>query len=256
MKKDIVKRLEKKIEGKPCLSDEFHSQTNNTRIDSIDPKSIPRSWTKIHFKTYPRLDRFFLPKVWKTGSLSAILKHRRSIRQFNGYVSKEQLSYLLFYSCGLMAVGKTLDETRRPYPSAGARYPLEVYPLILNCKGIRPGLYHYNVKENSLESLLGEDLTIWLARNTGNEEWITKSAVVFIITGVVERTRVKYRDRGYRYILIEAGHLGQNIVLLATELKLGSCSIGGFIDNQFNRLLDIDKQKEVTLYLIAVGKPG
>lgn len=129
-----------------------------------------------------------------------------------------------------------------------------MYPIILNCKGIEKGLYHYNVKENILEVLLKENLNRWIIKTTGGEKWIANSSVVFVITGVLDRTRIKYGDRGYRYSLIEAGHLGQNLCLLATELGLGTCPIGGFIDKEVNELLDIILQKEVALYLIAVGK--
>jgi SagB-type dehydrogenase family enzyme len=82
---------------------------------------------------------------------------------------------------------------------------------------------------------------------------VGKAAVILFITGVLDRTRIKYGERGYRYVLIETGHLGQNIALLATELGLGSCALGGFIDSEVNVLLDINLQKEFVLYLIAVG---
>ena len=60
---------------------------------------------------------------------------------------------------------------------------------------------------------------------------------VIIITGVLDRTRIKYKDRGYRYVLLEAGHMSQNICLLATELGLSSCALGGYIDSEFNKLV-------------------
>ncbi|MBI2641937.1 SagB/ThcOx family dehydrogenase, partial [Candidatus Roizmanbacteria bacterium] len=136
---------------------------------------------------------------------------------------------------------------------AGARYPLEIYLVVLNCFNLDEGLYHYNVKENILELLLKKDLSELLSKATGGEFWIKSIGVVFIITGVLDRTRIKYGDRGYRFVLIEAGHLAQNICLKATEFGLGTCPIGGFIDDEVNQLLDIHIQKEFTLYLIAIG---
>ena len=115
-------------------------------------------------------------------------------------------------------------------------------------------MYHYNIKENFLELLLEEDLREWVIESTSGEKWIANTSVIFIITGVLDRTRIKYGERGYRYALLEAGHLGQNICLLATELGLGSCALGGYIDQEVDKLLDIDLQEEFTLYLIAVGK--
>ena len=256
MKNNNVKKLLEKIEGKQSISDKFHSFTKNKKLEITIPKDVPQSWVKIHFKTYPRLDNVNLDNgKMPANKLTELLKRRRSIRQFSGLpISKKELSCLLFSSSGLTSLGKTFDDSRRPYPSAGARYPLEVYPLILNCEGIKRGLYHYNVKENSLELLLEEDLGKWLMKTTGGEKWTTNAAVVFIITGVLDRTRIKYGDRGYRYVLIEAGHLGQNICLLATELGLSNCPLGGFIDDKVNELLDIEFQKESSIYVIAVGK--
>lgn len=256
MKKNNTQRLLEKIEGKQFISDKFHSFTNNKSLDTHNLKAIPQSWTKIHFKTYPRFDRVNLNDIEiSTSKLIGILRKRRSIRQFSdASISKKELYFILFSSCGLTYLGETFDDSRRPYPSAGARYPLEVYPIILNCKEIKKGLYHYNVKENCLELLLQEDLSTWLIKTIGGERWIKNSAVVFIITSVLDRTRIKYGDRGYRYSLIEVGHVGQNICLLATELGLGICPLGGYIDTEVNKLLDIDLQKEVALYLIAIGK--
>lgn len=255
MKKNNIQKLLAKIERKPSLSDRFHSVTNNKAISQIDMTDMPQSWTKINFKTYPRLRKIYLTKKKpQAKKLALLMANRRSVRQFRGLpVSWEQLSYLLFSSAGLLNVNNSIDYSRRPYPSAGARYPLEIYPLILNCTGMEKGLYHYNVKENCLEVILKEDLKNWLMKASGGEILLKKASVIFIITGVLDRTRIKYRDRGYRYALIEAGHLGQNICLLTTELGLGCCPLGGFIDSVVNELLDISFQKEFTLYLLAVG---
>lgn len=256
MTRNNTKKVLEKIEGKQFASDKFHNFTNNKELLMNNPKNIPQSWVKIHFKTYPRLNRINLNNIkMPVNKFTEIISKRRSTRQFTGLsISKGKLFYLLLSSCSLINFKKGIDETRRPYPSAGARYPLEVYPLILHCEGIKRGLYHYNVKENCLELLLEEDLSKWFIKSTGGEKWIANAAVVFIITGVFDRSRIKYGDRGYRYLLIEAGHLGQNICLLATESGLGVCPLGGYIDLEVNKLLDINLQKEFTLYLIAVGK--
>lgn len=256
MTSDNIKKLLEKIEGKRFTSDKFHSFTRNKKIDAANIKDIPLSWTKIHFKTYPRLDKIDLNNVkLSTSKLREFMHDRRSSRQFSGLpISKKVLCHLLLSSCGLIKLGRSFEDSRRPYPSAGARYPLEIYTIILNCERMEKGLYHYNVKENCLELLLEKDLSNWLIKVTGGAKWIEDVAVVFIITGVLDRTSIKYGDRGYRYILLEAGHLGQNMCLLATEMGLGSCPIGGYIDNEVNKLLDINLQKEFALYLIAIGK--
>lgn len=247
-------QLLNQIEGKPSISDIFHQKTNNKTLRvNDDPKSWPESWKKIHFKTYPRLEKITLEPV-SSDELTILTHNRRSIRKFTGEsISLKNLSYLLYFSSGLINLDGNYDNTRRPYPSAGGRYPLEVYPLILNVSGLKKGLYHYNVRDNVTELLLQENLSSWVSKTFGRQDWILRSSVLIIITCVLNRNRIKYGDRGYRFSLIEAGHLGQNICLLAEKLKLGSCALGGYIDGEVDKLLDIQNTKEVTMYVITVG---
>lgn len=257
MKKNYKKVLLEKIEGKESLSDKFNKVTNNKQVAVVNKKNIPESWSKIHFKTYPRFNKVKLAKVFpkKEISLLDVLKNRRSIRMFSDTaMSIKDLSYLLLYSSGIINPGVVVDESRRPYPSAGARYPLEIYPLVLNdSDGVKAGLYHYNVKDHILEIILEEDLKQWLLEATGNFKPIIKASVVLIITGVLDRTRVKYGDRGYRYVLMEAGHIAQNSLLLATGLGMASLAIGGFVDSKVTELLNLELVKEVPLYMIVMG---
>ncbi len=241
---------------KKHISETFHNKTRNKKLGHFNLTEYPESWVKIHFKTYPRMDKVNVGKGKKT-NLVKILKKRRSNRNFSREpISLKDLFQILLNSGGITFFTKQDDysTSKRNYPSAGARYPLEIYPLVINCSGIKKGLYHYNVKNNLLELLLEDDLTKWIMKALGDERWILNASVIFIITTVMDRTRIKYGDRGYRYSLIEAGHLAQNICLLATELGLGSCAIGGFIDSEVDKLLDIINQKEFTVYLIVVGK--
>ena len=64
----------------------------------------------------------------------------------------------------------------------------------------------------------------------------------------------QYGDRGYRYVHFEAGHVAQNASLVATALGLGSCAVGAFHDEDFNRMLGLDGKNETALYLVAIGR--
>lgn len=255
MKRDHLQAILEKLEGKIVLSDRFHNQTRNKKVTTSLLVRAPSSWVKIHYKTYPRLSKINLKQNLPRNFLERTILKRESYRAFsNASITLKELSRLLFFSAGITHKGENQDDARRSYPSAGARYPLEVYLISLNVKYLNKGLYHYNVKEHCLEKLLYQDLTGWLLSATGNDRFLKKAVAILIITAVLDRTRIKYKDRGYRYVLIEAGHLAQNLLFEATTLNLGSYPIGGFIDGEFDKLLDINRRKEVTLYLVAIGK--
>jgi SagB-type dehydrogenase family enzyme len=77
-----------------------------------------------------------------------------------------------------------------------------------------------------------------------------------VLTAVVERALAKYCDRGYRYLLLEAGHAAQNLELAAAALSLGACDLGGFVDHDITELLDLDGDEEIPLHSVAVGLPA
>jgi SagB-type dehydrogenase family enzyme len=86
------------------------------------------------------------------------------------------------------------------------------------------------------------------------QEMLGQAAVCFVLTGLFQRTRWKYHERSYRYVLLEAGHIGQNLYLAATSMALGACAVGAFLDDTLNALLGLDSEEEAALYLITVGK--
>ncbi|RLE75209.1 MAG: nitroreductase [Thermoprotei archaeon] len=216
--------------------------------------------SKILYKSYPRFKQIRLPTKIKTSELSFenILLNRRSVRDFTGaFISLEELSYILYFSAGISVKGEDWNEALRMYPSAGARYPLELYIIGLRVKNLHPGLYHYNVKRHSLERLFvskKQRIIDETVRICCNQEFVKRCSVVFIITSIFGRTTLKYGERGYRYVLIEAGHLAQNIYLTATAIRLGCCGIGGFLDDEVVALLDLERVEERPIYLLAVGK--
>ncbi len=141
------------------------------------------------------------------------------------------------------------------YPSAGARYPLEIYMINLKkISNIKKGLYHYNVKWNTIELLKEEDYEKVIPEIIPNQKWIKEGNIVLIITSIFNRINIKYKDRGWRYIYIEAGHLGQNFYLNAEKLKLKCCAIGGFNDNKIINFLNLDNENEVPIYAFVLGK--
>lgn len=231
--------------------EKFHKSTNIVKLIKPVPKSKwPPAWKKIYYKGYNRLDQLILPPPRRDDSVSLFraLFERKSSRIFSKMpVKMQSLSTLLYFSSG---INKKKRPDRRFYPSAGGRFPLEIYLISLNCE-ITNGIYHYNIPSHCLEKLaLIQTLDF---QQYFNQKWISKAACLILISSVFKRTTVKYGNRGYRYILIETGHLAQNLYLCTTALNLTATAIGGFNDGKINKLLDIDGVNESVVYILAVG---
>ncbi len=252
-----IKQLEiVRLEEDDKLALTFHENTKLFFVDKLKLKHYPSIWKKIHFKVYPRFEKIILPSNFKRKSeLEKILLKRESRREFNGNaISIEKLSRLLFFSCGISRKGKSWDESRRTYPSAGARYPLEVYIAAFNVENMKPGIYHYNVKEHALEILKKGYFKRSFIKITNYQNWIKDASILILISAVFRRMTIKYKNRGYRYVLFESGHMAQNFYLESENLDLKCCAIGGFLDNKVNELLDLDGVNESVIYILAIGE--
>jgi SagB-type dehydrogenase family enzyme len=144
----------------------------------------------------------------------------------------------------------------RTVPSAGGLYPLELYILADHVEGLPQGLYHYARLEHALVPLRMQVRSSDLDRVMLLPELVDGAAAVVFVAAVFDRTLHKYAARGYRYVLLEAGHAAQNGCLRATELGLGSLCLGGFRDAGANRLLELDPRCEGVVYSVAVGRPA
>ncbi len=207
-------------------------------------------------KTYSRLEKIPLPRTNTAGELRKIIKSRTSSRNFTGKtVGKKTLSDILYHS--LAAIRQNPYEEKNPfrvYPSAGAKYPLEAYILVMKGGNIRQGLYHYNPISHGLEILHRKMATkdidqIWMTKQL----WFKKASVLIILTSVFHRTTDKYKERGMYFPYIEAGHVAQNIYLLSTSLGIGCCAIGMLNEKPLIKLLDINPREEYPIYYLAIG---
>lgn len=204
-------------------------------------------------KQYSRLRSILLPEFpIRNDSLRDLLIKRASYRKFSKKpIKPQQLSEILYYSVGLV---RELEGKFYPsYPSAGGKYPIEVYPLVLYGDELKTGLYHYNPMEHALDILLTpikeKDISsIWMS-----QKWFRKASVILVFTAVYHRTTDKYGKKGLSFPFIEAGHIGQSIYLLAQSLGVGCCAIGQFKEKQLCELLDINPLEECPVYYIALG---
>ncbi|MFX1593936.1 MAG: SagB/ThcOx family dehydrogenase [Promethearchaeota archaeon] len=210
------------------------------------------------FKMYPdAIKTIKLPKPEFDGEVKfwSVVLNRKSTRNFkNEPITLSQLSLLLFGMCGLTRIFPQV--AFRTVPSAGGLYPIEVYPIINNAENLEQGIYHYHIAKHSLELLKEGDHREEIARGCLDQQIAYNSAVNFVWTAIIERSRWKYLQRCYRYIYMDAGHIGQNFYLIAEALGLGACTIGAIYDDELNKTLGIDGINETAIYVGVIGKKG
>lgn len=194
-----------------------------------------------------------------TRSLDEVLVGRQTARRFGpGDIGLPQLAKILY-----MGYGVTRDNAGTPYPrpfravpSGGALYPLEIYAHAARVRGLSPGLYHYDPEEEALDVLREGDGSSDLAALVFQPELLSGAAAVVMISAVFLRTTFKYGDRGYRFALLEAGHVCQNATLTAGEMGLAAAPIGGYLDREVDRYLGLDGLTESVVYMLLIGRDG
>jgi SagB-type dehydrogenase family enzyme len=205
------------------------------------------------YKAYADVDRVALPdpRGFRGLSLEEAVETRRSVRDYLAEpLSAEELSRLLHAAQGI-------TEQRwgfRTAPSAGALYPIELYAVVHRVAGLEPGIYHYAVQAHGLELLRPGDFRTAVTQAGLGQAFLGQANACFVLSAIFQRTRWRYRERTYRYVLLEAGHIGQNLYLAATSMGLGACAVGAFLDDDLNDLLGLDGGEEAVLYMVSVGK--
>jgi SagB-type dehydrogenase family enzyme len=184
--------------------------------------------------------------------LEDALRGRASDRSFgSGLVELEAAASLAWAAYG--AARSSALGPRRTVPSGGALYPLELYLLARHVDGLDAGVYHYDPPRHGLCRLAGLS-TEELERLTPFPELLVPAALVLLVTAVFWRTRFKYGLRGYRFSLLEAGHVGQNALLAAWSLGLAAVPVGGVYDGRVEALLGVDGVDESLVYVLSVGR--
>jgi len=188
--------------------------------------------------------------------LMELLAARQSCREYEAKsISLTALSSIMACAYGITrtgAVGNTQGYFRT-VPSAGGLFPLEIYVLLRNVDEVADGIYHYNVRQHSLELFREGGWFDDLDKALIFAPLVANANLIFFLTAVFKRSQKKYGPRGYRYILLEAGHIGQNICLAATEQGLGSLCMGGYFDGKLNGFLGFDGLRDGVVYSLAVG---
>ncbi|MGE5230009.1 MAG: SagB/ThcOx family dehydrogenase [Deltaproteobacteria bacterium] len=208
------------------------------------------------FKTYPDAPRVRLPDLaLDDGGLFDALARRRSVRAYAPEpLALGELSALLWAAAGVTA--RREGFAFRTAPSAGGLYPIEHYVVANEIEGLEQGLYHYDVLGRALERLRAADLRLPIARAALDQGIAADAQAVFVWTAVLERSRWKYGERFLRYVLLDAGHIAENVALAATALGLGTCQIAAFFDEEAADVLGVDPDAEPVVYMSTAGRPA
>ncbi len=207
------------------------------------------------YKTYPsavKVVQLPSPEKAKGAPLWDAAARRRSVRRYSAEpLAISDVSQLLWASQGVTA--EEGEFAFRTAPSAGALYPVETYLVVNNVQGLQRGVYHYGVQGHRLELLRAGEFGHPLSVAALGQEMCARAPVVFVWTAVIQRSRWKYAQRGYRYIYLDAGHIAAHVALGAVALGLGSCQIGAFYDAEVNEIVQVDGKEEFAIYMTSVG---
>ena len=192
--------------------------------------------------------------IEKVDLISAI-SNRRSRRKFtSGKLSIDELAFLLWATQGIrQPAGGNL--AYRTVPSAGARHSFETYLFVMRVEGIQPGLYRYLPVSNELLFVCEvENMDKRLARACLGQSFVGKGAVTFVWTTIPYRMEWRYSLAAHRVILIDAGHVCQNLYLACEAIQAGTCAVAAYDQELLDELLNIDGLDEFSVYLAPVGK--
>jgi len=195
------------------------------------------------------------PESLKINPVSILdaINTRRSLRKFsNTPLSLEELTWLLWASQGVQE--QRPHFTLRTVPSAGARHPFDTYLAVTNVTGLKPGLYRYLALSHQLVLVRENgDIGPQLVDACLNQKWMAAAAVTFLWVAVPYRTTWRYSERGWRYILLDAGHVCQNLYLACQAIDAGCCAVDAYDDDALNRLLNLDGKDRFVIYASPVG---
>ena len=192
--------------------------------------------------------------IKKISLIQAIIK-RESHRSFTGQsLNLEEVSYLLYATQGIRI--KISDSVAlRTVPSAGARHSLETYLCANRITGLAEGFYRYLPLEHKLlphHQL--PDPGPSLTKAVFGQDFVGNAPAVFIWTAIPYRMEWRYGMAAHKVILIDAGHVCQNLYLAVEDIGCGTCAVAAYDQDAMDRLLQLDTEEEFVIYLAPVGK--
>ena len=192
--------------------------------------------------------------IAKTDLVTA-MAGRKSRRRFQAMdLTIDELAFLLWATQGVRD-----PNGKQPYyrtvPSAGARHSFETYLFVFQVEGLEEGLYRFLPIENEL-LFLGEidDMARDLTNACFGQAFASKAAATFVWTTIAYRMEWRYDLAAHRVILMDVGHVCQNLYLACEAIDCGTCAIGAYDQEALDQLLGVDGEEEFAIYMAPVGK--
>ncbi len=266
-------KFETAVPTDTCLRERYETRLfeiyheNSKLAPHQDALQLPQSASQIDrylttraFRQYRTCEQHPLPPVLASAEpLQSILLRRRSGRDLGGPVTLGELGTLLTQSLGCTAtVEDTLSGTvhaLRAWPSAGGLYPLDTYVAVGRVDDLPEAIYHYNPITDHLALLPSRPVREVLGDAYFQQPFAKEAALGLFLVAAFDRTVAKYGERGYRLVLLDAGHAAQNLLLTAEQLRLGAVAMGGYCDDSLAADLGIDGVSEAIVHSVLIGRP-
>jgi SagB-type dehydrogenase family enzyme len=215
---------------------------------------LPPAADKYNFPFCQRVPMATAPLDWGPHGqeLESTLLRRRSTRAFRSEaMDLSELQALLHFTYQPESYG---EAGLNPHPDFFARESVSTFLAVTRVTGLEQGCYYYAPQANELRQIRFSGFEQELHFLCLGQELGRDAAVVIFHTANLEAAIAHWGERAYRYLHLDAGHLGQRLNLAAIRLGLGVSGIAGFFDDAVNEVLGIPAT-EAVLYITVVGQP-
>lgn len=233
---------------------EIHQQTRNTLLGPVGRKWWPARRSRRRTKAYVGHERLALPAPTAAGgrSLAGVISGFRVGEGFaDAPLDLAGVSRLLHFGNGV-----TQPPRLRAAPSAGAQYAGEIYLVARDVTGLAQGVYYYTPPGHALVRLQSGPRMEAVCSGLEDPGRFERASAVLVLTNVFGRYGWRYANRGYRYALIDSGHIGENLRLVARSAGFAECAPLRFHDQRLNTLLGLDARREAVCAVHAFGHRG